>query len=385
MKQEGKFITGKIPAIPLSKDKILFTPGPLMTSTTVKMAMMRDLGSRDYEFKVILQEIKSKLLDIANVKRGEYEVVLMQGSDTFGLESVIGSTIPHNGKLLAIVNGAYGARIAEMAKILGVNTQVAAYRENTTPDPDHIDKLLRKDPSITNVSVVHCETSSGIMNPIREIGEVVKRHDKIYFVNGIISFGGVPINFQKCNIDYLVAGANKSLEGVPGFSIIFAKTDVLKKTKGYRRSLSLDLYAQWEELEENNEFRFTPPIHTMLALNQALKELEMEGGIEGRAARYKANCKVLIPGMRKMGFREYLFPNLRSYIITSYLDHDHPNYSFDKFYDLLNEKDQIVYPWKLSSWNGFRVGTIGRIYPSDMKILLNAIHESLLEMGVKVN
>ena len=369
--------------ISTSRDKTLFTPGPLTTSRTVKQAMLRDLGSRDVEFKEMVQEIRCELLRIAGLKKSEYEVVLMQGSGTFGLESVVSSSVPPGGKLLVIVNGAYGKRIVDMSKIMNIDTLVLERPENSQPSLNQIEDILFRDKAITNVAVVHCETTLGIMNQIKEIGEIVKATGKIFFVDAVTTFGAVPINFQECGIDYLVAAVNKSLEGVPGFSVIFAKSEHLQQIKNCRRSLSLDLYAQWEELETSGEFRFTPPTHAMMAFKQALIELEEEGGVKGRAERYKANTEVLIPGMRKLGFREYLFPNVRSYIITAYLNHDHPNYSFEEFYKLLSEKDQIIYPWKLNAWSGFRIGTMGRIFPKDIKRLLNAIEETLNEMGVE--
>lgn len=371
--------------ISTSRDKTLFTPGPLTTSRTVKQAMLRDLGSRDIEFKNLVVDIRSELLRIAELEKGEYEAVIMQGSGTFGLESVIASSVPPDGKLLVIVNGAYGRRIAEISKVLNINTRVLECPENSQPNLYKINEILFADKQITNVAVVHCETTLGIMNPIKEIGKIVKDAGKIYFVDAVTTFGAVPIDFKNCGIDYLVAASNKSLEGVPGFSIIFTKTEELPKIKSFRRSLSLDLYSQWKELEETGEFRFTPPTHALLAFKQALTELEEEDGIAGRAERYKANTDVLIPGMRKLGFREFLFPNVRSYIITAYLGHDHPNYSFKVFYDLLREKDQIIYPWKHNEWSGFRIGTMGRIFPNDIKRLLDAIRDTFEEMNIDMN
>jgi len=366
------------------KDKVLFTPGPLTTSKTVKQAMLRDLGSRDYEFIEHVKNLRSRLLHIAGVSKGDYEAIIMQGSGTFGLEAVVASTVPPEGKLLVIVNGAYGRRIAQMAKMLKINTRVLEYPENTLPNFDEIETVLDEDSLITDVSVVHCETTTGIINPIKRIGEIVKKTNRKYFVDAMTTFGGVPINMKENNIDYLVTSANKCLEGVPGCSIILTNTDSLLSTRGYARSLSLDILSQWEGLESDGQFRFTPPIQVLLALDQALNELEVEGGVDGRAARYKENYKELLLGTRKMGFIEYLFPDIRGYIITSFLKPKHPNFSFEKFYKKLNERDQVIYPGKLSTWEGFRIGTIGRINTNDIRTLLYTMEEALEEMDVKL-
>ncbi|MEW6237248.1 MAG: 2-aminoethylphosphonate--pyruvate transaminase [Candidatus Omnitrophota bacterium] len=364
------------------KDKILFTPGPLTTSRSVKQAMLRDLGSRDYEFIKTIKEIRSQILSLGGAKQGEYEAILMQGSGTFGLESVVSSTIPPNGKLLVIVNGAYGHRIAKMASVLKIETQKLVYPENSHPDLGEIEKTIKEDAAITHAAVVHCETTTGIINPIQEIGAIVKRLGRVYFVDAMSSFGAVPIHLAECGIDYLVSSSNKCIEGVPGFSFVLAKTETLKSTEGWARSLSLDLLDQWKGLETNGQFRFTPPTHSLLAFRQALAELEQEGGVQARGERYRRNYRVLVEGMRAMGFQEYLKPEEQGYIITSFLYPDHPNFSFEEFYKKLNEKDQVIYPGKVSGADCFRIGHIGRLFEADMRTLLGAIRQSMEEMGV---
>ena len=296
-----------------AKDKILFTPGPLTTSQTVKQAMLRDLGSRDVAFIEAIRHIRQTLLAVAGVSKnkGDYEAVLMQGSGTFGLESVIGSTVPPDGKLLVIINGAYGDRIDRIAKVLKIDTATLEYATNVVPPPADVDRILVEDQAITNVAVVHCETTTGIINPIDQIGQVVKRHKKAYFVDSMSAFGAVLFDFEKCGIDFLVSSANKCIEGVPGFSFAICRRDSLRATEGWARSLSLDLLAQWQGLEANGQFRFTPPTHAILAFEQALCELQSEGGVEGRAARYRANYEALVAGMREMGFTEHLPPELQ--------------------------------------------------------------------------
>jgi 2-aminoethylphosphonate-pyruvate transaminase len=299
------------------------------------------------------------------------------------LEAVVSSAIPRRGRLVVVVNGAYGRRIAKMANVLGIETHVLEFPENVKPDLQQIDTVLQADGDITMLAVVHCETTTGIVNPIAEIGALTKAAGVDYFVDAMSSFGAIPVNLARCHIDYLVSSANKCIEGVPGFSFVLARLSRLKQTQGYARSLSLDLYDQWSGLERNGQFRFTPPTHTLLAFYQALLELEAEGGVAGRAARYEENYYVLVAGMRKLGFQEYLTPHDQGYIITSFRYPDDPDFNFHQFYDLLNARGYVIYPGKVSDAECFRIGNIGRIAESDVKDLLAAIAEVLAEIGIE--
>ena len=253
-----------------TNDKLLFTPGPLTTSSTVKEAMLRDVGSRDSGFIEMVSDIRRQLVALAGVSEATHTAVLMQGSGTFGLESVLSSTVPRDGKLLAIVNGAYGRRIVQISRILGIATTVMEIPENETPLPADVDARLGEDDSVTHVCIAHCETTTGIINPVNEVGEIVRRHGRSYFVDAMSSFGAVPLRVDHAHIDFLVSSANKCIEGVPGFSFVIAHTEALTSTKGYARSLSLDLLAQYEGLEAHGQFRFTPPTHVLRAFHQAL-------------------------------------------------------------------------------------------------------------------
>lgn len=368
--------------IPDWKDKILFTPGPLTTSRTVKQAMLRDLGSRDFAFIALVNEIRQRLLTLGGVSKGEYEAILMPGSGTFGLEAVVSSTVPPDGKLLVIINGAYGRRIAHIAETVNIPVTRLTFPENSKPDLTAVATALAADNAVTHVAIIQCETTTGLINPVREIGAIAKKHGKIYFVDAMSSFGAVALNLSECHIDYLVSSANKCIEGVPGFSFILARRDTLMATEGYARSLSLNLLAQWRGLENNGQFRFTPPTHALLAFHQALVELEGEGGIEGRAARYRANYETLIAGMRAMGFQEYLSPEDQGYIITSFRHPTDPNFNFEGFYQHLNDKGFVIYPGKVSDADCFRIGSIGRIFQTDVRDLLGAIRETMLEMEI---
>ena len=367
------------------RGKLLFTPGPLTTSRAVKEAMLRDLGSRDTAFIETVRRIRRRLLALASVsqERG-YEAILMQGSGTFGLEAVVSSTVPRGGRLLVVVNGAYGERIVKMTDVLGIDTRVLRYAENTPFDVAEIRQVLVEEPGITNVSAVHCETTTGLLNPVEELGAVVQGAGCYFFVDAMSSFGAIPLDLEAAGIDFLVTSANKCLEGVPGFSIVLARREALLATEGAARTLSLDVQAQWRGLEANGQFRFTPPTHTILALEQALRELEAEGGIAGRAARYKANHTALIEGMRRLGFQGYLRPEHQSYIISSFHYPDDPRFSFEAFYERLNEKDLVIYPGKLTHADCFRIGTIGQLFTQDIERLVAAVGQTLEEMGVSL-
>jgi 2-aminoethylphosphonate-pyruvate transaminase len=362
----------------MSVTKLLFTPGPLTTSRTVKEAMLRDLGSRDGEFLAIVGDIRERLLRLGCCASPDYECVLMQGSGTFAIESVISSVIPRDGKLLLLINGAYGRRIAQIARVHGIAVEaveIPETREVTATD-------FAVHPGITHVAVVHCETTTGILNPIEEIGAVVSSAGASLIVDGMSSFGAVPLNLAGCSIDYLVSSANKCIEGVPGFAFVLVRREALVATEGFARSLSLDLLAQWKGLEKDGQFRFTPPTHVLLAFHQALLELEKEGGVEARAARYRENYRATVAGMRALGFEEYLHPRHQSYIITSFRYPDDPNFSFEEFYRRLNEKGCVIYPGKVSEGNCFRIGHIGQIFPSNVRDLLAAVRSTLDEMGI---
>ncbi|HEX5154912.1 MAG TPA: 2-aminoethylphosphonate--pyruvate transaminase [Parafilimonas sp.] len=367
----------------MKQKKLLFTPGPLSTSATVKEAMLEDMGSRDTEFINTVKEIRSELLRLAHVSQQEgYESIIMQGAGTFGIESVISSAINKNDVLLVLANGAYGERIAKMAGIHQLNHHVLRFAEDEIVTPEATEKFLEVHKDITHVACIHSETTTGLMNPVEAIGAVCKQHDKVFIVDAMSSFGGVEMNMRQMQIDYLVSSSNKCIEGVPGFAFVLCKRSELEKTKGQARTLSLDLYDQWKGLESNGQFRFTPPTLSILAFRQAIKELEEEGGIKAREHRYKTNKKILDDGMRQLGYKEYLKPEIQGHIITSFLYPDDPNFDFEKFYSKLNERGYIIYPGKLSKANAFRIGNIGQIFPDDVKGLIAAIKEVMQEENI---
>ena len=363
-------------------DKLLFTPGPITTSPTVKQAMLRDVGSRDIEFIATVGDIRRRLLAVGEASEDDYTCILMQGSGTCGLESVVASTIPPDGKLLVAVNGAYGRRVVTMTRMLGIAVEAVEFAEDQPVDPVAVADTLAADGGITHVCVTHCETTTGIMNPLQAIGDVVAEAGKVFFVDAMSCFGAVPTNLADCRVDYLVSSANKCIQGLPGFSFILAKLATLKATRGWARSLTMDLLAQYEGLEANGQFRFTPPTSSLLAFHQALLELEAEGGVPARARRYEENFRVLTEGMTAMGFRPYLKPEHMGHIITTFHYPDDPAFDFEQFYRRLSDRGYVIYPGKLTQAACFRIGNIGHIFADDVRALLAAIRQTVCDMNI---
>jgi 2-aminoethylphosphonate-pyruvate transaminase len=370
--------------LPDWKDKALFTPGPLTTSRTVKQAMLRDLGSRDFEFIAVIKDIRERLVALGTARTGDYTAVLLQGSGTFSVEAMLSATVPPDGRVLIVSNGAYGRRLEQIAKVNRISANVLNYPEDCPASAVDVEAALADDPAVTHVALVHCETTSGLLNPVREIGLITQARGLTLCVDAMSSFGAVPLDLAEWGIDYLVSSANKCIEGVPGFGFVLARRAALAATAGYARSLSLDLHAQWQGLEKDGQFRFTPPTHVLLAFQQALRELEGEGGVAGRAARYRRNYEIVVAGMRALGFVEYLAPENQGYIITSFRYPTHPNFKFAEFYERLNEKGYVIYPGKVTNADCFRIGHIGRLGTNDMRDLLRAIGVTLDEMQISL-
>ncbi|HWQ92745.1 MAG TPA: 2-aminoethylphosphonate--pyruvate transaminase [Clostridia bacterium] len=365
--------------------KRLFTPGPLTTSRTVKEAMLVDVGSRDDDFIAMVRDIRNRLLQLGEVSQAQgYEAILVQGSGTFGVEAVLSCAIPPTGKLLILINGAYGDRMLAIAGRHGLTTDVLRWPENEFTDPAAVQRRLAQDPAITHVAVVHCETTTGLVNPVQKLGEVVRAAKRSYIVDAMSSFGAIPLSLASAHIDFLVSSANKCIEGVPGFSFVLARQQALESCRGNARTLSLDLFEQWRGLEANGQFRFTPPTHALLAFNQALRELEAEGGVAGRAKRYQANHAALVQGMIALGFQLYLSPELQSWIISAFHYPADPAFQFETFYQRLAQRGMVIYPGKLGNVACFRIGNIGRLTAQDIQDLLEAVAAVLRSMNLPV-
>jgi 2-aminoethylphosphonate-pyruvate transaminase len=401
----GNAITASIESSPIVKtvDQIneesanhylLLTPGPLTTSRTVRQAMMREYSTWDVDYNAIVTSIRNQLVELAtrnetdNKLGGEstYTSVLLPGSGTFCIESVLGSVIPPDGKILIVNNGAYGARMVAIAQRLGLDVLNMYQPETEQADVSRIADTLNQDAKITHVAMVHCETTTGLLNPVEEVGSVVNDLGRSYIVDAMSSFGGIPMTMQSTGAHYLVSSANKCIQGVPGFGFVIANRQMLNRTQGWARSLSLDLWDQWNEMEQNGgKWRYTSPTHVVNAFAQALKELNLEGGVNARHQRYVTNQHVLASGMRSLGFQILIDKDLQSPIITSFLYPDDKNFSFQVFYDMLKSRGFVIYPGKVSKAKCFRIGNIGHIFPDDMKSLIQHVGEVLNDMGITLN
>lgn len=357
-------------------DYILLTPGPLSTSKRVRAALLKDWCTWDSEYNNMIQEMRSMLLKVANCSEDIYTSVLMQGSGSFSVESVIGTAVGKNDKLLILANGAYGKRMKDIADVLKINYKFIATPEKEQYSVVALEEILKEDKEITHVSFVHCETTTGILNPLEDLANVVKSYNKTLIVDAMSSFGGVKIDVEDLGIDFLISSANKCIQGVPGFGFVIAKKESLMKTKGQAKSLSLDLYNQWNTMEKDNgKWRFTSPTHVTHAFYEALKELEDEGGVDKRYERYNSMQKVLVKGMKEMGFKTYVKEEYHSPIITTFLYPEKRTFEFKSFYNFLKTKGFVIYPGKLSDEDTFRIGNIGDITLKDIERLLEAIKE----------
>lgn len=363
------------------RDPWLLTPGPLTTSRSVKEAMLHDWGSRDREFIAINRRVRERLVALAGAEES-HACVPLQGSGTFAIEATIGTLVPRDGKALILVNGAYGKRMAKICDYYRLRYSTLETPEDVPPDPADLDAALVADPELSHVLVVHCETTSGILNPVAAIAEVTARHGRSLIIDAMSAFGAIPLDAREVTFDAVVASSNKCIEGVPGVGFAVIRTAVLEKCRGNAPSLTLDLYEQWQAMEQNAQWRFTPPTHVIVAFDQALREHEEEGGIAGRGARYARNCRVLVDGMRSLGFETLLPDQLQAPIIVTFHMPADPAFAFETFYDYMGERGFVIYPGKLTVADSFRIGCIGRLGEREMRAALEAVRETLAQMGV---
>ena len=358
----------------------LLTPGPLTTTETVKEEMLFDHCTWDDDYKQITQRIRSGLLKLGHVSEPEYTAVLMQGSGTFGVESVLTSMTGQEDKVLIAANGAYGLRMTDICRRSGVNYTLYEQANDKQPAPERIAALLAADSSVTHVAMVHSETTSGILNDVEAVGKVVKAAGKTFIVDAMSSFGGVDIPLADWGIDFLISSANKCIQGVPGFCFILARQDKLAASAGQARSLSLDLYDQWRGMAADGKWRFTSPTHVVLAFAKAMEELEEEGGIPARHARYAENQRLLTERFAALGFRPYLTSAVQGPIITTFCYPEGAAFTFHQMYDYIKARGYVLYPGKVMEADTFRVGNIGEIYPEDIETLAAIMADFMKEV-----
>lgn len=365
----------------MSHDPWLLTPGPLTTSMSVKQAMLHDWGSRDRNFVAINTRMRDRLVAMIGGE-GAFACVPMQGAGTFAVEAMVNAFVPQDGKLLVLVNGAYGKRIVRMCGYSKRAVTALEWQDDQAVDPTRLAKALSEDSAITHVAVVHCETTSGILNPVAEVARVVAAAGRKLLIDAMSAFGAIELDSRKVPFEAVAASSNKCIEGVPGLSFVLGRVDSLKQAQGRSPSLALDLYDQWQALEKTGQYRFTPPIHCIVAFDQALTEHEEEGGVAGRGARYRNNWKTLIDGMRALGFETLLPDHLQAPIIVTFRMPADARFHFQTFYDRLKDRGYVIYPGKLTVADSFRIGCIGRLDETHMKGAIAAIRAVMAEMGV---
>ncbi|WP_421306575.1 2-aminoethylphosphonate--pyruvate transaminase [Aeromonas veronii] len=374
-----------IPAAPAAVDYLLLTPGPLSTTATVRAAMLQDSCTWDADYNQgVVEPIRRELVRLATGPEYEsdYSAVLLQGSGSYVVESVLGSAIGADECLLIINNGAYGARMGEMARCLGLRHHELDCGETNRPEPAAIEAMLARHPEITHLAMVHCETTTGMLNPLEEVAELCQRRGIRLIVDAMSSFGGIPIDMGRLGIEFLISSANKCIQGVPGFGFVIARRAALAACAGRARSVSLDLHAQWQTMEQQGgKWRFTSPTHTVLAFAQALRELDEESGIAARHQRYSENQRTLVAGMAALGFAPLLPEQWQSPIITAFYSPAHPDYRFADFYQRLKAQGFVIYPGKVSQADCFRIGNIGDVTPERVRDLLAAMTSACYWQG----
>jgi 2-aminoethylphosphonate-pyruvate transaminase len=385
----GLYWSSAVPGRPSAKihgdimtaDPILLTPGPLTTSMRTKQSMLRDWGSWDSDFNSITSRLREGLLRIVHGE-GTHECVPLQGSGTFAVEAAIGSLVPRAGHVLIPVNGAYCQRIQRICKILGRRVTSIDYAEDAQVRPEDVDRLLTQDPSITHVALVHCETSTGILNPLHEIALVVARHGKGLLVDAMSTFGALEIDARKTPFDAVVAASGKCLEGVPGMGFVLVRRAVLERCEGVSHSLAMDLYDQWVYMNRTTQWRFTPPTHVVAALDAALVQYLEAGGLAARGAAYERNCRQLIDGITKLGLRTFLPSAIQAPIIVTVHAPNDARYEFKRFYNAAKAHGYILYPGKLTTVETFRVGCMGQLGEAGMAGAVTAIGAALRDLGI---
>lgn len=364
------------------RDPVLLTPGPLTTSLATRSAMLRDWGSWDSRFNAVTAQVRNRLMAIVAAE-ATHVCVPMQGSGTFSVEAAVNTLVPREGHVLVLVNGAYGQRLARLTERLGRKVTTLETPSDVAPSATAVARLLDADSSITHVGLIHCETSTGILNPLPEIAATIAQHGRSLIVDAMSSFAAIAIDARTMAFDALVSASGKCIEGPPGMGFVLVRRALLEACAGRSSSLSLDLHDQWTYMERTGQWRYTPPTHVVVALDAALAQFEAEGGQPARLARYAANYQMLTTGMAELGFQPYLDPRVQAPIIVTFHAPADPNYAFRPFYEKVRDKGFILYPGKLTEVETFRVGCIGAIGPEEMRHAVNAVRDTLHEMGVR--
>jgi 2-aminoethylphosphonate-pyruvate transaminase len=339
----------------------LLTPGPLALANSVKRRMLIDLGSRDSVFRAITREVREDILWVAGAK-DTHTVIPIQGSGTFALEAALIAFMSSSSKALVCVNGIYGERICAILARHGLAHLVLPTPATQIPDVARVAEHLEADPRITHLCFVHCETTTGILNPFRELLRCARERGVMTIVDSMSAFGAVDINASRDGFDVLVSSGNKCLEAPPGVAFVLAPKSAMQVRPAQVRSFCLDLFEQWRHMEASGEWRTTPPTHVVQALHMSLQELRAEG-IAARRERYWRVQARVVSGFAALGIEPILAPELRSPICVAFrIDALRGGAdAFDSFYDYLVSQGLYIYAKAHAETRSFRVGCIGRI------------------------
>ena len=365
----------------MDRDRILLTPGPLTTTLRTKLAMLKDWGSWDADFNALTAGVRSRLLDIVH-GQDTHVVVPLQGSGTFSVEAAVATVVPRDGHVLVPDNGAYCKRAAKLSQMMGRKATLMPVAEESPISAEAVEAHLKADPGITHVILIHCETGTGVENPLQAIADVCQRHGKGLIVDAMSSFAALPIDARTTRFDALIAASGKCLEGVPGMGFVFIRKAVLDGCAGNSQSLAMDLHDQHVYMGKTGQWRFTPPTHVVAALSEAITQFVEEGGQPARLARYTDNYRTLVDGMAALGFKPFLKPAVQAPIIVTFHAPAHPAYDFKRFYEGAKARGFMLYPGKLTQVETFRVGCIGSIGRNEMRQAVEAVADTLKEMGI---
>ena len=351
----------------------LFTPGPLTTDARVRAAMTRDWGSRDADFIALTAELRTRLLDVLDGAAQRHVAVPIQGAGTYALEAAVATLIGPAHRLLVLVNGAYGRRMAEIARRMGRDVRTIDWPENEAIDPARVAAALAADPAVNHVAIVQCETTTGLLNPVEPVARAVADAGRVLIVDAMASFGALPLDLGASRVGAVLASSNKCLEGPPGIAFALVDRDLLAASRGRSPSLAFDLHDQARGLDADGQWRFTPPVQVVAGLVEALRLHAAEGGAPARLARYRRRYEVLRSGMTRLGYALYLDPALQAPIIATFRPRDDGAFDFAGLHAYLSQRGLIIYPGKLTAEPSFRIGCIGALEDRDFEELVVTI------------
>jgi len=360
----------------------ILTPGPVVTAREVKEAMLVDYAPADDFIRAATATIREYLVGLAN-GTGSYECVPLQGSGTYATEAAFHTLLPPDAKILIVTNGFYGLRLKELCDRMKKRNVLLQLPMLPPPSARDIEAALDAHPDITHVTLCHCETATGVLNPIEEIAAATRARGVRVILDAIASFAAFDLDAPALDLEAIVLSSNKGLESVPGVGFVIAKRASLQAAEGNSASLSLDLHAQWAHMEKTGQWRYTPPTHVIAALATAIRIHEAEGGVRGRHARFHRVWHRLVTAMRQRGFETLISDDHASPIVTTFLEPADPHYTFPSFSTEMRKRGFIVFPGRLTASRTFRIGCMGRITDADVDRLVEAIDGAMQSLGVQ--